>query len=92
MITSYQENLMTLNRLIPEKYISKHILNIKDKEEKKENLNFHASLSNLLMELYYNSIEQSVYTGDRYYYSLSTLTFFFLLPSKSFFLSKTLKI
>jgi hypothetical protein len=69
MITSYQENLMTLNRLIPEQYISKYILKLKDKEEKKDNLNFHSSLTNLLMELYYNSIEQSVYNGDRYYYS-----------------------
>ena len=69
MITSYQENLMTLNRLIPEQYISKHILKLKDEEEKKDNLNFHSSLTNLLMELYYNSIEQSVYNGDRYYYS-----------------------
>ena len=69
MITSYRENLMTLNRLIPEQYISKYILKLKDKEEKKDNLNFHSSLSNLLMELYYNSIELSVYNGDRYYYS-----------------------
>ena len=35
MLTSYQENLMTLNRLIPEQYISKYILKLKDKEEKK---------------------------------------------------------
>ena len=41
MITSYQENLMTLNRLIPEQYISKYILKIKDEEEKKDNLNFN---------------------------------------------------
>jgi hypothetical protein len=69
MITSYQENLLTLNRLIQEQYISKKILKIKGEEEKKDNLNYHSSLSYLLMKLYYNSIEQSVYNGDRYYYS-----------------------
>ena len=37
--------------------------------KKRRNLNFHSSLSNLLMELYYNSIELSVYNGERYYYS-----------------------
>ena len=35
MITSYQENLMILNRLIPEQYISKYILKLKDKEKKR---------------------------------------------------------
>ena len=68
MLTSYQENLMTLNRLIPEQYISKYILKLKDKEEKRQ-FKFPFFISNLLMELYYNSIEQSVYNGDRYYYS-----------------------
>ena len=29
-LTTYQENLMTLNRFIDEKEISKHILNLKE--------------------------------------------------------------
>ena len=64
-----------------EQYISKYILKLKDKEEKKDNLNFHSSLSNLLMELYYNSIEQSVYNGDRYYYS-------YVVDGKSLFMKE----
>ena len=90
MLTSYQENLMTLNRLIPEQYISKHILKLKDKEEKKDNLNFHSSLSNLLMELYYNSIEHSVYNGELYYsYVLDSKKFVYEGDRKTYFYEYT---
>ena len=35
-LTSYQENLMTLNRFINESSICKYILKIKDEEERKD--------------------------------------------------------
>ena len=69
MLNNYQENLMTLNRLIPEKYISKKILKIKDEEENNDNLKFHILLTHMLMELYYNSFDLSYYDGSRKYYS-----------------------
>ena len=53
-LTSYQENLMTLNRFINEPFICKYILKIKDEEEIKDSYEYHQELWSLLMGLYYN--------------------------------------
>ena len=61
-LTSYQENLMTLNRLINEPFICKYILKIKDEEEKKDSQRYHQELWSLLMGLYYNCKELPRYS------------------------------
>ena len=61
-LTTYQENLMTLNRFIDEKEISKHILNLKEDIEKEETKRFHIELWSSLMDKYYKSKDYSLFT------------------------------
>lgn len=61
-LTSYQENLMTLNRFINEPFICKYILKIKDDEERKDSQQYHQELWSLLMGLYYNCKELPRYS------------------------------
>ena len=61
-LTTYQENLMTLNRFIDEKEISKHILNLKEDIEQEETKRFHIELWSSLMDKYYKSREYSLFT------------------------------
>ena len=61
-LTSYQENLMTLDRFINEPFICKYILKIKDEEEIKDSQGYHHELWSLLMGLYYNCKELPRYS------------------------------
>jgi len=61
-LTIYQENLMTLNRFIDEKEISKHILNLKEDLEKEETKRFHIELWSTLTDKYYKSKDYSLFT------------------------------
>tara|TARA_B100001123_G_C15314720_1_gene1025702 strand:+ start:2667 stop:3164 length:498 start_codon:yes stop_codon:yes gene_type:complete len=94
-LTTYQENLMTLNRLINEPFICKYILKIKDKEEKEDNYQYHSELWSLLMGAYYHSREYSPFTGlinhysyvlnnDTYIYEVDRVKDFFYLTGISF--------
>ena len=76
-LTSYQENLMTLNRLINEPFICKYILKIKEEEEKQENYQYHNELWSLLMGLYYNCKEY-----PRYSYVLDSKHFIYNIDKK----------
>ena len=79
-LTSYQENLMTLNRLINESFICKYILKIKDEEERKDSQQYHQELWSLLMGLYYNCKEL-----PRYSYVLDSKHFIYNKDKKSEF-------
>jgi hypothetical protein len=68
-LTSYEENLMTLNRFIDESSICKYILKIKDEEERKDSREYHKELSLLLRTLFYNSRNYSPFTGLINHYS-----------------------
>ena len=61
-LTTYEENLMTLNRLINEPFICKYILKIKEEEEKEDSQQYHLELWSLLMGLYYNCKEYPRYS------------------------------
>lgn len=79
-LTSYQENLMTLNRLINEPFICKYILKIKDEEERKDSQGYHNELWSLLMGLYYNCKEL-----PRYSYVLDSKHFIYNIDKKKEF-------
>lgn len=79
-LTSYQENFMTLNRLINEPFICKYILKIKDEEEKKDSQEYHHELWSLLMGLYYNCKEL-----PRYSYVLDSKEFIYDIDKKKEF-------
>jgi len=87
-LTSYQENLMTLNRLINEPFICKYILKIKDEEEKKDSQGYHNELWSLLMGLYYNCKEYPRYSyvldGKHFIYNIDKKLEFYYLTGISF--------
>ena len=68
-LTTYEENLMILNRFINESSICKYILKIKDEEERKDSQQYHKELSLLLRTVFYNSRNYSPFTGLINYYS-----------------------
>jgi len=68
-LTTYQENLMTLNRFINEPSLSKYILEIKEKEEKEETKRFHIVLWSTLMDKYYKSKDYSLFTKPLNHFS-----------------------
>jgi hypothetical protein len=68
-LTSYQENLMTLNRFINESSICKYILKIKDEEERKDSQQYHQELFLLLRTVFNNSRNYSPFTGLINHYS-----------------------
>ena len=76
-LTSYQENLMTLNRFINEPFICKYILKIKDEGERKDSYEYHHELWSLLMGLYYNCKEL-----PRYSYVLDSEKFIYKCDKK----------
>lgn len=79
-LTSYQENLMTLNRFINEPFICKYILKIKDEGERKDSCQYHYELWSLLMGLYYNCKEL-----PRYSYVLDSKEFIYDSDKKTEF-------
>lgn len=79
-LTSYQENLMTLNRFINEPFICKSILKIKDEEERKDSQQYHQELWSLLVGLYYNCKEL-----PRYSYVLDSKEFIYDIDKKQEF-------
>ena len=94
-LTTYQENLMTLNRFIDENEISKHILKLKEKEEKEETKRFHIDLWTTLMDKYYKSKDYSLFTkplnhftcfedGKKYIYETDRVIDFYIETGISF--------
>lgn len=87
-LTSYQVNLITLNRLINEPFICKYILKIKDQEEKKDSQQYHCELTSLLMCIYYNCKEYPRYSyvldSEKFIYKCDKKPEFYFLTGISF--------
>lgn len=87
-LTSYQENLMSLNRFINESSICKYILKIKNEEEKKDSYQYHHELWLLLMGLYHNCKEYPRYSyvldGEKFIYDTDKKIEFYFLTGISF--------